>query len=467
MANVAKNAILRAKIEGLLTDIMVKTTASQVYVDDTTTLAAKLGTLALQSDLTALQQTVNALGALAQKDKVSQADLDEALAALIGAKAEASALTEEINRAKAAEEANAADAAAAQAAAEAAQAAAEAAQADADALEGRMNAVEGDIGNVDSLETTAKTLAEAVNEVRNAVSAGGTAAAITMDTTTTTEGMAKSYTIKQGDNVIGTIDIPKDMVIESGEVVTNPEGQPEGTYIKMVLANATNDVIYVNVGNLVDIYKAKESASQVELAIDSATREISATIVAGSITDTELAADAVVTAKIADGNVTKAKLSSAVQTSLDKADAAAPQTALDEEIERAKDAEKTNADAVETLRNDVNNFAGEIVGLIGELPEGFSEDGTLVQMISDSAQAAMSKANDAETNAKAHADNLNAAMNTRVEALEAIDHDHANKTVLDGITADTVSAWNGKGNIYYSASEPENMTANDLWFALV
>ena len=47
----------------------------------------------------------------------------------------------------------------------------------------------------------------------------------------------------------------------------------------------------------------------------------------------------------------------------------------------------------------------------------------------------------AETAAKGHADSLNTAMNTRVEALEAIDHDHTNKTVLDGITAEKVAAW--------------------------
>lgn len=40
-----------------------------------------------------------------------------------------------------------------------------------------------------------------------------------------------------------------------------------------------------------------------------------------------------------------------------------------------------------------------------------------------------------------HADDLDEAMNTRVEALEAIDHDHGNKGVLDGITAEKVAAW--------------------------
>lgn len=142
MANVAKNAILRAKLSGIVTDLMVKTTADQVFINDTTTLTAHLATLATADQLT---QAINALGALSKKDKVSYDDLETALASLIDGKAEASALTEEIARAKAAEQANATAAATAQTAAETAQAAAEAAQADADALEGRMDTVEGKV----------------------------------------------------------------------------------------------------------------------------------------------------------------------------------------------------------------------------------------------------------------------------------------------------------------------------------
>lgn len=40
----------------------------------------------------------------------------------------------------------------------------------------------------------------------------------------------------------------------------------------------------------------------------------------------------------------------------------------------------------------------------------------------------------AEANAKSHANDLNANMNTRVEALEAIDHEHENKALLDSYT---------------------------------
>ena len=41
----AKNTILKAKIENTIYEMMVKTTAANVYVDDSTTLAAKLSSL--------------------------------------------------------------------------------------------------------------------------------------------------------------------------------------------------------------------------------------------------------------------------------------------------------------------------------------------------------------------------------------------------------------------------------------
>ena len=135
MSNVTKKAILRALVEGVLTDLMVQTKADNVYLDDTTTVAAKLaemvaainerakstdvttqisaainglingapdtydtlkeiaeyiashedvvaglnaaiGAKADKSTVEAIQATVSALGALAAKDKVSESDLD-------------------------------------------------------------------------------------------------------------------------------------------------------------------------------------------------------------------------------------------------------------------------------------------------------------------------------------------------------------------------------------------------------
>lgn len=154
---------------------------------------------------------------------------------------------------------------------------------------------------------------------------------VTVDTTTTTSGYAKSYTFKQGTETIGTVDIPKDMVVSSGEVKTytaqtlpTGTGAPTsaGTYLVLTLSNDTNDKVYINVGTLVDIYKAKANATKIQISIDSTTREISASVVAGSIGATELATNAVTTVKIADGNVSKAKLAKDVQTSLGKADTA-------------------------------------------------------------------------------------------------------------------------------------------------
>lgn len=198
-----------------------------------------------------------------------------------------------------------------------------------DAVKEAKESVEGKIGTLDNLTMTNKTdLVVALNEVAASVEAGGTGSVVKISTETTTEGYAKSYTFTQGSTKLGVIDIPKDMVVSSGTVEKNPADQPAGTYLVLTLANATNDKVYINVGTLVDIYTAKAEATQIQLTIDSTTREISATIVAGSVTATELAADAVVTAKIADGNVTKAKLSTEVQTSLGKADTAIQETDL-------------------------------------------------------------------------------------------------------------------------------------------
>lgn len=176
-------------------------------------------------------------------------------------------------------------------------------------------AIKEDIGTVDNLETTNKDITGAINELKAAIGTGGTAAVVTLTEIAPKPGYAKTYSLKQGETSVGTIDIPKDMVVQSGTVETKVEAGAwgeAGTYIHLILANATNDDIYINVGTLVDIYKPKANAAQVQVAIDSSTREISATIVDGSVDADALATDAVTTAKIADKNVTMAKLSTEV-----------------------------------------------------------------------------------------------------------------------------------------------------------
>ena len=191
-----------------------------------------------------------------------------------------------------------------------------------------------------------------------AVAAGGGVASKTVYITETAGGSgaaySKRYGIYQGSEgsaaspVVGEkladIDIPKDMVVEAGEVVdvvfddsddSLHEGSISGTdvteeikgtggtataadagkYIKLTIANSSGDHLWIAAKDLVDIYTAAQSATQVQLAI-SATNEISATLVAGGVGATELASNAVVTAKIADEAVTEGKLAQAVQDKL-------------------------------------------------------------------------------------------------------------------------------------------------------
>ena len=227
------------------------------------------------------------------------------------------------------------------------------AQADVDALEAK-------VGDVSTLTTSVKTdVVSAVNEVKTAVDSAKTAGEVTVTTDSTTEGYLKTYTIKQGGVEISKIDIPKDLVVVSGEVVVDPEGQIAGTYIKLVIANQEAP-IYINVKSLVDVYTAEQSATQIQLSI-SDTNEISATIVSGSVGTTELADGSVTTVKIADANVTLAKLAKDVTDAIADAkktgtDASAAVTALEE------GAVATNTANIATLQ-----------GLVGEGFEPISE----------------------------------------------------------------------------------------------
>lgn len=180
------------------------------------------------------------------------------------------------------------------------------------------------IGTLSTLKTSAKTsLVGAMNELYDSIAAGGTASVLTLTKeTTATKGYAHTYTLTQGTNTIGKIDIPKDLVVTGGEVVTATaeapvNGATSGEFIKLNIANQ-EEPLYINAAKLVDIYTAQKNAAQVQLAVVGG--EISATIVAGSIGTAELAADSVTTVKIVDSNVTTAKIADGAITN-DKLDA--------------------------------------------------------------------------------------------------------------------------------------------------
>lgn len=93
--------------------------------------------------------------------------------------------------------------------------------------------------------------------------------------TDTSDYAAVYYLTKNGVNTGVAINIPKDLFVESGEIVTNPSGQPAGKYLKLVLQNQ-DEPIYINVADLVDAY-----TSGLGITI-STNNEISIKIVAGN-----------------------------------------------------------------------------------------------------------------------------------------------------------------------------------------
>ena len=107
---------------------------------------------------------------------------------------------------------------------------------------------------------TATTVEGALAELAEAISATSTTGAVTCEKSSP-DGVAARYIFKQGGVEIpnAVVDIPKDMVVESGEVVTNPAGKPAGTYIVLTLANKEESKLYINVTDLIEYVTGGET----------------------------------------------------------------------------------------------------------------------------------------------------------------------------------------------------------------
>ena len=121
---------------------------------------------------------------------------------------------------------------------------------------------------------------------------------------------------------------------------------------------------------------------------------------------------------------------------------------LSDSIADAKKAGTDAAGAAAQALTDAKAYTdSEMTRLVGDTPVGTQITTAITNLDLANTYDAKGAADDALEAAKEHANGLNTAMNTRVEALEAIDHDHSNKTVLDGITAEKVAAWDAaEGN---------------------
>ena len=95
----------------------------------------------------------------------------------------------------------------------------------------------------------------------------------------------------------------------------------------------------------------------------------------------------------------------------------------------------SNYEAIATLKGEE-----DVVGSVKNTAKSYAEQAQAAAEATAAADAT-TKANAAETAAKGYADELNGAMDGRVAALEKNEHNHENKTVLDGISAEKVAAW--------------------------
>lgn len=108
---------------------------------------------------------------------------------------------------------------------------------------------------------------------------------------TPNDGYLKTYQFTYGTGSAFEIDIPKDLVVESGEVIVVTDDAPvsgltNGTYLKLVIVNQT-EPLYIDVKDLCDVYTGKTATDGVSISV-SASNEISATLVGKAVTESNL-----------------------------------------------------------------------------------------------------------------------------------------------------------------------------------
>lgn len=255
--------------------------------------------------------------------------------------------------------------------------------------------IKGVTGDLADLETENKgNLVAAINELVAKTN-------ITIETTDATETEGKKYTVKQGTTTLGVIDIPKDMVVSSGEIVTladgDVEGKDAGKYIKLTIS--TGEVLYIAVGDLVDLYKGSQDAGmenlQVKVTVNQDTRVIEAFLGANSVGSTELIDASVTTAKIADAAVETVKIK----------DGAVTEDKLSAEL---KSTITAGGNAVKDIQEGTNNGTIKVVTDPTDAEAGSKEvaiHGLKSAAFADSAAFEVAgAANTAETNAKTYVD---------------------------------------------------------------
>lgn len=297
-------------------------------------------------------------------------------------------------------------------------------------------------GRLDSLETISHTHAN--KDVLDGITkdkvdawdaiAGGAAVTLNPDAAVT-DGYLKTYEIFQGGNSIGKIDIPKDLVVTSGQVI-----EKEGAkYLSLKIANQEAPVD-IAVADLAHVYT---QGNGIEISSGDV---VSAKVVAAN--GLSLGANGIAMG-LADGDNNGA-MSSADFTKLGTIEASAqtnvietvkvdgvPLVVTDKAVDVAladKYAPKSLTGTVETNRSDFNNYTGATDGRLNNI-ETSAKTWNNVAGSADTRISALES-----VSADTRLDAIEAlSAGTRLGALEAISADTRLKA-LEDLTATTSSA---------------------------
>jgi hypothetical protein len=342
-------------------------------------------------------------------------------------------------------------------------------------LTDRVGEVETDIDNLQAAIAEGGSVANAIAEAKQA---GLDAAALAGEKTTMAAVEAKNYATKDEAQSYANA---KDEAIAAAQTKANDaytlaDGKATMEQVNAAIAGAGHAVkseVDTAIENLDKAYKAADVTLQgnIDKKVDIDTYNAKVAELAGADTTLQGNIDALAgkvgtptEGKTIVQMIADAQTAATYDDTQVKADIKANADAIDAiEADYLKKADKdglqeqitANANAITLLTNGVS--ADEVDG-VNDLIKYVKEHGTEVTGMQESiaanakaiADQATSDAATYETKedagkklteAKAYTDTEVAKDRERLVALEAIDHDHSNKGVLDGITAEKVSAW--------------------------
>lgn len=138
--------------------------------------------------------------------------------------------------------------------------------------------------------------------------------------------------------------------------------------------------------------------------------------------------------------------------------------ALDDKVDKVTGKGLSTNDYTDADKSKLDGIAA---GADVNVLEGVKVNGTVLTIGADkTVNVAVPTGALANKDAVAETD-LDAELKAKVNAAADGNHSHANKEVLDGITAAKVSEWDGKSRFLVSATQPSDLKAGDLWVQVI